>query len=188
MALLSAASVCVMISIGIYGYSWQRLEEAILDNIHTSASSIIILLLIGAIAGTWMVSGMLASITDIFLRCVHRVGSVVASTVGAGIFFNICTADQYISIILTGNLFKDLYHRRGLEARLLSRSVEDSATVCSVLIPWNSCGMTQATVLGVPTFAYLPYCIFNLVSPLMSIVISSIGYRVVRSAGGNSQQ
>lgn len=131
-------------------------------------------------------SGMLASITDIFLRYVHRVGSVVASTVGAGIFFNICTADQYISIILTGNLFRDLYHRRGLEARLLSRSVEDSATVCSVLIPWNSCGMTQATVLGVPTFAYLPYCIFNLVSPLMSIVVSSIGYRVVRSVSGNA--
>ncbi|MBO5813187.1 MAG: sodium:proton antiporter [Alistipes sp.] len=122
-------------------------------------------------------SGMLASITDIFLRLVRRASSAVASTVGAGLFFNVCTADQYISIILTGNLFRDLYKQRGFEPRLLSRSVEDSATVCSVLVPWNSCGMTQATVLGVSTFTYLPYCIFNLVSPLMSILITSLFYK-----------
>ena len=126
-------------------------------------------------------SGMLASITDIFLRLVRRASSAVASTVGAGLFFNICTADQYISIILTGNLFRDLYRKRGFEPRLLSRSVEDSATVTSVLIPWNSCGMTQATVLGVATFTYLPYCIFNLVSPLMSILVTSLFYKVKSS-------
>ncbi len=122
-------------------------------------------------------SGMLSSITEIFLRLVYRASSAVASTVGAGIFFNICTADQYISIILTGDLFRDLYQKRGFEPRLLSRSVEDSATVCSVLVPWNSCGMTQATVLGVATFTYLPYCIFNLVSPLMSILVTSLFYK-----------
>lgn len=126
-------------------------------------------------------SGMLASITDIFLRLVRRASSAVASTVGAGVFFNVCTADQYISIILTGNLFRDLYAKRGFEPRLLSRSVEDSATVTSVLIPWNSCGMTQATVLGVSTFTYLPYCVFNLVSPLMSIVVTSLFYKVKSS-------
>ncbi len=110
-------------------------------------------------------SGMLRSLTAVFLRVVRRAFSAVASTVGAGLFFNLCTADQYISIILSGRLFRDLYAERGLEERLLSRSVEDSATVCSVLVPWNSCGMTQATVLGVATFTYLPYCIFNIVSP-----------------------
>ena len=123
-------------------------------------------------------SGMLRSLTGIFLRVVRRTFSAVASTVGAGIFFNLCTADQYISIILSGRLFRDLYARRGLEARLLSRSVEDSATVCSVLIPWNSCGMTQATVLGVSTFVYMPYCIFNIVSPLMSLLAAAVGGRI----------
>ncbi|MCM1151080.1 MAG: sodium:proton antiporter [Alistipes sp.] len=123
-------------------------------------------------------SGMLRSLTGIFLRIVRRTFSAVASTVGAGIFFNLCTADQYISIILSGRLFRDLYARRGLEARLLSRSVEDSATVCSVLIPWNSCGMTQATVLGVSTFVYMPYCIFNLVSPLMSLLVAAAGWHI----------
>lgn len=123
-------------------------------------------------------SGMLRSLTQLFLRVVRRPFSAVASTVGAGLFFNLCTADQYISIILSGRLFRDLYAERGLEERLLSRSVEDSATVCSVLVPWNSCGMTQATVLGVSTFAYLPYCIFNIASPLMSLLVAALGWKI----------
>ncbi len=92
-----------------------------------------------------------------------------------------CTGDQYLSIILSSNLFKELYRKQGLEPRLLSRSVEDSATVCSVLIPWNSCGMTQSTVLGVSTFVYFPYCIFNLISPVMSIFIAALGYKIVKN-------
>lgn len=130
----------------------------------------------GVMAG----SGMLANITAFFLRFVRRTVSVVASTVGAGLFCNMCTGDQYLSIILSSNLFKELYRKQGLEPRLLSRSVEDSATVCSVLIPWNSCGMAQSTVLGVATLTYLPYCIFNLVSPLMSILMATIGYKIFK--------
>ena len=126
-------------------------------------------------------SGMLRALTELFLGFVRRTSAVVASTVGAGIFFNLCSADQYISIILSGRLFKELYEDRGLEPKLLSRAVEDSATVCSVLVPWNSCGMTQATVLGVATFSYLPYCIFNLVSPLMSILVAAIGWKIKRA-------
>ena len=75
----------------------------------------------------------------------------------------------------------DLYRRRGLEGRLLSRSVEDSATVTSVLIPWNSCGMTQSTVLGVATITYLPYCLFNIISPICSILVAAIGYKIVKN-------
>lgn len=123
-------------------------------------------------------SGMLFSISQVFIRMARRTISVVSSTVCSGLFFNLATGDQYISIILTGNLFRHLYDERGLERRLLGRSVEDSATVTSVLIPWNSCGMTQSTVLGVATVTYLPYCIFNLVSPLMSILVSAIGYKI----------
>lgn len=123
-------------------------------------------------------SGMLSAISKIFLRMARRTASVVGATVGSGIFFNLVTGDQYISIILTGNLFRHLYDDRGLERRLLSRSVEDSATVTSVLIPWNSCGMTQSTVLGVATMTYMPYCIFNIVSPLMSVAAAAIGYKI----------
>ena len=127
-------------------------------------------------------SGMLGALTAVFLKFVRRTFSAVASTVGAGIFFNLCTADQYISIILSGRLFRELYAERGLESRLLSRSVEDSATVCSVLVPWNSCGMTQATVLGVSTFVYMPYCIFNIVSQLMSLCVAALGWKIKKAA------
>lgn len=84
-----------------------------------------------------------------------------------------------MGILLTGNVFREIYDKNGLERRLLSRATEDSVTVTSVLIPWNSCGMTQSTVLGVATITYLPYCFFNLLSPLMSIIIATTGYKII---------
>ena len=114
------------------------------------------------------------------MKLINRTVSVVASTVFTGIFSNICMSDQYLSIILTANIFKDYYEKNGYETRLLSRTVEDSATVTSVLVPWNTCGMTQATVLNVATLSYLPYCIFNLLSPIMSIVIAALGYKIYK--------
>ncbi|MDL2265471.1 Na+/H+ antiporter NhaC [Parabacteroides sp. OttesenSCG-928-G07] len=131
----------------------------------------------GAMTG----SGMLQSITSLFIRFMKRRVGMIASTVCSGLLLNICTADQYISIILTGNMFKDVYRETGYESRLLSRTTEDSVTVTSVLVPWNTCGMTQATILGVATLTYLPYCFFNLISPLMSIIIAITGYKIYRT-------
>ncbi len=128
--------------------------------------------------GVMTASRMLESITIAFKHFMKRRASMVASTVLSGLTLNICTADQYISILLTGSMFKDLYREKGYESRLLSRTTEDAVTVTSVLIPWNSCGMTQATVLGVPTLTYLPYCFFNLISPLMSIFIAILGFKI----------
>ena len=95
------------------------------------------------------------------------------------------TADQYISIILTGNMFSNVYAKKGYESRLLSRTTEDAVTVTSPLIPWNTCGMTQATILSVPTLTYLPYCFFNLISPVMSIFIAAIGYKIIKKPVNN---
>ncbi|NDW12724.1 Na+/H+ antiporter NhaC [Bacteroides sp. 214] len=130
--------------------------------------------------GSMMASGMLFSLTAIFARFMKNAVSTVASTVCSGLLLNLTTADQYISIILTGDIFRDIYKEKGYESRLLSRTAEDSVTVTSVLIPWNTCGMTQATVLNVSTLTYLPYCFFNLISPLMSIFIAAIGYKIVK--------
>jgi NhaC family Na+:H+ antiporter len=132
----------------------------------------------GALVG----SGMLQSLTELLTRYIRRRVTMVSATVGTGIFANMITGDQYLSIILTSSLYKRLYEERGYETKLLSRSVEDSATVVSVLIPWNSCGMTQATVLKISTFTYLPYCLFNLISPVMSILIAMIGYKIARKS------
>jgi len=133
--------------------------------------------------GAMSASGMISVITELFLRMMHGTISTVGATVASGITFNLCTADQFVSIVLNGDLFKEAYKKNGFENRLLSRSTEDSITVTSPLIPWSSCGMTQATVLGVATLTYLPYCIFNIVSPLMSILIAAIGYKIVRKVG-----
>jgi NhaC family Na+:H+ antiporter len=130
--------------------------------------------------GSMTASGMLTSITSVFLRFMKRTAGTVSATVASGIFLNICTADQYLSIILTGDMFKNVYNQKGYESKLLSRTIEDGVTVTSPLIPWNTCGMTQSTVLGVSTLVYLPYCFFNLISPLMSILISFTGYKIVK--------
>lgn len=135
--------------------------------------------------GAMTASGMLGSITSVFVRFMKNTVSMVASTVCSGLFLNLATADQYISIILTGNMFSNIYEKKGYESRLLSRTTEDSVTVTSVLIPWNTCGMTQATILSVPTLTYLPYCFFNLISPLMSIFIAAIGYKIFRKPVNN---
>ena len=132
-------------------------------------------------------SGMLHHLASLLLPFSKRRGSLVASTVVTGTTLNGIVSDQYLSIILTSSIFKDVYNREGYEDRLLSRAVEDSATVTSPLFPWSSCSMTQSTILGVATIAYLPFCFFNLISPLMSIIIALTGYKI-RRAPQNCQQ
>lgn len=127
-------------------------------------------------------SGMLHHLASMILPMTKRRVSLVTSTVVTGTALNGIVSDQYLAIILTSSLFKDIYEKEGYENRLLSRAVEDSATVTSPLYPWSSCGMTQATILNVPTMAYLPYCFFNLLSPLMSVTVAVIGYKIFKTA------
>ncbi len=132
--------------------------------------------------GAMTACGMLKSFLHaIFRRMVKTRVGLVAATVMNGIAMNVMTGDQYISIILTANMFKEEYSKQGYESRLLSRSCEDSATVVSVLIPWNTCGMTQATVLGIATLVYLPYCFFCYLSPLMSIFHAALGWKITKN-------
>ena len=130
--------------------------------------------------GAMTASGMIGSLTAVFVKKIRRTVTMVSSTVFAGISLNLITADQYISIVLTGNMFNEIYKKEGYESCLLSRTTEDAVTVTSVLIPWNTCGMTQATILNVSTLTYLPYCFFNLLSPIMSIIVAAIGYKIRR--------
>jgi NhaC family Na+:H+ antiporter len=115
-------------------------------------------------------SGMLKVLAEAVIRKVHRVGSLIATTAATCIFFNITTSDQYLAILVPGRMFADVYKKRGLKPENLSRTLEDSATVTSVLVPWNTCGATQASVLGVATLVYAPYCFFNIISPIMTIL------------------
>lgn len=119
-------------------------------------------------------SGMIADLSRMMMPLTRTRVGLVGSTVFTGTVLNGIVSDQYLSIILTSNIYRDTYEKKGYEARLLSRSVEDSATVTSPLFPWSSCGMTQATILSVPTLVYAPFCLFNIISPLMSFAVALI--------------
>ena len=127
--------------------------------------------------GSCMVeSGMLQSLTDVILRAIKNTTSLVFATVTSGVLFNMVMGDQFLSIIMNASIFKDEYMKRGYKPELLSRSTEDSSTVTSVLVPWTACGMTQATVLGIPTIVYMPFCFFNIISPFMSCIVAALGF------------
>ncbi|MFD2202757.1 Na+/H+ antiporter NhaC [Shivajiella indica] len=115
-------------------------------------------------------SGMLKVLAEAIIEKVHSVGSLIASTAATCVFFNVTTSDQYLAILVPGRMYADIYRKRGLKPENLSRTLEDSATVTSVLIPWNTCGATQASVLGVATLTYAPYCFFNIISPIMTVL------------------
>ena len=123
-----------------------------------------------------VVSRMLESLTGVLLRAVHNTLSLVASTVCSGVLLNMIMGDQFLSIIMNASIFRKEYEKRGYRPELLSRSTEDSSTVTSVLVPWTACGMTQSTVLGIPTIVYLPFCFFNLISPIMSCMVAALGF------------
>lgn len=128
--------------------------------------------------GVMMGTGMMTVITHAITSRLRRTSRLVTTTVASGLFLNSCTSDQYLSIILGGNVFKKAYRRRNVKPQVLSRTLEDSISVTSVLIPWNSCGVTQSTVLGVATLIYFPFCIFNIMSPVMSIAMAWIGWKL----------
>ena len=135
--------------------------------------------------GVMVGSGMMGAITKTLLKGVNNVTRAVSATVFSGLFFNCCTGDQFMSIILACDLNKQSFDKLGVDRRVLSRATEDSATVTSVLIPWNTCGVVQSMVLGVPTLAFMPFCFFNLLSPLMSIIVAKLNYKILRTDGGS---
>jgi len=132
-------------------------------------------------------AGMLFRITQVIMRAVHGAGSLVAATVSTCLFFNLTASDQYLAIVVPGRMFAKTYRDMGFKPELLSRALEDSGTVTSVLIPWNTCGATQSSVLGVSTMAYLPYCFFNIISPFMSIFMAGFNIKIRRLDPENTE-
>ena len=174
----------------VYGSTAIQTSNAMLDQLVATRgmegmlSTVWLILCAMCFGATMTAGGMTAGITRLFIRFAHGRISTVGSTVATGLVLNNTVADQYMGILLSCNVFREIYDKNGLEPRLLSRATEDSVTVTSVLVPWNTCGMTQSTVLGVATLTYLPYCFFNILSPLMSIVVAATGFRCSRPAKG----
>lgn len=125
-------------------------------------------------------TGKLQKISSSIIQYAENTGSVIATTACTCIFFNLTASDQYLSIVVPGRMYADTFKEKGLAPENLSRTLEDSGTVTSVLIPWNTCGATQSAILGVATLSYLPYCFFNIISPLMTITYGYLGLKIKR--------
>jgi len=132
-------------------------------------------------------SGLLQRITESVIKLAHSTGSLVATTAFTCMFFNVTASDQYLSIVVPGRMFANTYHKRNLSPQNLSRTLEDGGTVTSVLVPWNTCGATQASVLGVPTLVFLPYAFFNIISPFMSIFFAYMNIKISRLKNNNDE-
>ena len=139
-----------------------------------------------AFGGVVEKAGVIERLIAPVLAAVKSNGGLVAATVGSTVATNVVTADQYIAIVLPGRMFKGAFQKRGLAPVVLSRSLGDSATVTSALIPWNSCGAFMAATLGVTTMAYAPYTFFNFLSPVISVALAFLGIRMLKAPPAES--
>jgi NhaC family Na+:H+ antiporter len=133
-----------------------------------------------AFGGVMEAGGLLRRITMAVISFAHSTGSLIAATLTTCIFFNITASDQYLSIVVPGRMFSQTFRDKGLKPEVLSRTLEDAGTLTSVLVPWNTCGATQARVLNVPTLTYLPFCFFNLINPVIALIIGYANFKIRR--------
>lgn len=124
-------------------------------------------------------TGLLKCLVNYALSFVSSTGSLIATTLLTCIGANLITSDQYISVVLPGRMYKLEFQNHNLDMKNLSRTLEDAGTITSPLIPWNTCGAYMAGTLGVATFAYLPYCFFNLVNPVIAAVYGFLNFKIV---------
>ncbi|MDG2169725.1 MAG: Na+/H+ antiporter NhaC family protein, partial [Opitutales bacterium] len=133
-----------------------------------------------AFGGMMEGTGMLSTISRAVLNFATSTGSLVASTVATCIGMNIMAPDQYLSVIVPGRMYKDAFEESGLEAKNLSRCLEDAGTLTSPLIPWNTCGATMMLVLTVSPLAYLPFAFLNLINPVISVIYGFTGWTMAK--------
>jgi NhaC family Na+:H+ antiporter len=126
-------------------------------------------------------AGFLQRLLEPITSRARRRGSLILATNGSGLGLNAIAGDQYVAVVLPARTFRNEYARRGLAPQVLSRAVEDSGTVTSVLVPWNTCGAYISGVLGVSTAGYLPYCFFNLLSPVLDVLYGYLGFKVPKA-------
>lgn len=124
--------------------------------------------------------GMLNRITESLVSRAKSNGSLIATTALTCVGFNVTASDQYLAIVVPGKMYADEFKKRGLAPQNLSRTLEDCGTVTSVLVPWNTCGAVQSNVLGIATGEYFIYCIFNLISPIMTMTFGFLGIKIAK--------
>ncbi len=142
--------------------------------------TILIILCATGLSGIWESGGFIRSLHDNLLQRIRSEKGLVITTVITAMLSNVLMAEQYLSIVVTGRIYRDAFENKRLAPRMLSRSLEDGGTVTSPLVPWNSCGAFMSAALGVPTIAYLPYAFFNLIMPVVAITFTLLGLFIIR--------
>ena len=191
-AVLSLAGDTQNVFLGLFKGTWQTLFDGFslssgnetLDDLMTrggmsSMLNTVWLILCAMVFGAVMDhTGLLHCLVNYALSFVHSTGSLITTTILTCIGANIITSDQYISIVLPGRMYKMEFQNRNLDAKNLSRCLEDAGTMTSPLIPWNTCGAYMAGTLGVATFSYLPYCFFNLICPIVAVIYGYTNFKI----------
>lgn len=179
-----AKSFFVAIFTSMYGDVAITTSDATVNELLTSSgmagmlNTIWLILSAMCFGGVMESGGLLERITRPIIRRAKSDGALVASTAASCVFFNVTASDQYLAIVVPGKMFNESFQKQGLKPENLSRTLEDSGTITSVLVPWNTCGAAQSSVLSVATLDYLPYCFFNLISPLMTVAIAYLGIKI----------
>ena len=168
-----------------YGYESATGLEAVdelltrggLDSMMWTISLILCAMIFGGVMET---TGMLGSLVDVILKIAKGVGGLVLATAITCIFVNFVTADQYLSIVITGRMYKPAFEKANLHPKNLSRALEDSGTLTSPLIPWNTCGAFMITALGLAPWSYIPYAFLNWLNPIISVIYGFTGFSMVK--------
>ena len=168
--------------------------NVMVDNLLTSGgmagmlNTIWLILSAMVFGGIMDAGGMLNRISEVIIGFARSTGSLVASTAASCLFFNVTASDQYLAIVVPGKMFEKIYKERGLAPENLSRTLEDAGTVTSVLVPWNTCGATQSSVLGVATLTYAPFAFFNIISPFMTVFVAYAGIKIKKLKQGEPDE
>lgn len=182
----TAEGVYRVLARGLYGRTEMHTPDPELNALLTTGGmagmlNTVWLILTAMVFGGVMEAGkFLERLTAALLGRVRSTGGLVTAASGTCILFNLTAGDQYMSIVIPGKMYAGPFRRAGLRSEVLSRTLEDSATVTSVLVPWNTCGATQASILGVATTAYLPFAVFCYLSPLMTITYAWFNIKIRR--------
>ena len=158
--------------------------DPLIDNLASTrgmagmVNTVWLVICIMAVGGILSASGMLDVITQKLVSVIKGQTSLVTATIGTCIVSNMILSDQYMSILIPGKMFSGTYKKMGFAPELLSRTLGDSGTVSSVLVPWNTCAVVQSTVLGIATLEYLPYSVFCFVTPLIAIGLAAFNINI----------
>ena len=186
----SLADVFLVAKSGYVSSTGMEFVDALLSRggLDSMLSTVSLMICALATGGILEKTGMLEALAKFILKFAKGTFGLIFATIFTAIGTNLAVADQYLAIVLPGSMYKDAFKQQGLDAKNLSRALEDSATITSPLIPWNTCGAYMSATLGVGCFAFLPFAFFNLICPIISLIYGATGISIEKIKNEDSTE